>query len=387
MILHIDMDAFFASVEQRDNPELKGRPLIVGGVSGRGVVCSASYEARKSGVKSAMPVFEAKKLCPDAIFVPPDKEKYGIASKKIMKILCSFSPIVEQVSVDEAFLEISGLERLFGSHVEIAMKIKKEIMDKEGLTCSIGISPVRFLSKIASDMRKPDGLFIIKKDDVDVFINNLPLQKVPGVGGKTLEILSVMGLSKLGELRKADRRTITKKLGLSGERLIALSNGIDDPVSGAGPKNHSVGKEITLEKDVTDREFLKKALMAEADDVCRELRDKKLKGRTVSIKIKTRDFSQITRSKTLASPMNCTRTVYVTACRLFDEYEINTPIRLIGVTVSNIVSESAPVQGLLFKDRKESDEKWSKIDKALDRISDRFGDAAVNHAFFSEKSK
>jgi len=387
MILHIDMDAFFASVEQRDNPDLRGKPVIVGGVSGRGVVCSASYEARKSGVKSAMPVFEARKLCPGAIFVPPDKDKYGLASRMIMKDLYGFSPVVEQVSVDEAFLDISGLERLFGSPYEIGTKIKKEILEKEGLTCSIGISPVRFLSKIASDMRKPDGLFIIKNEEVHDFIRNLPLSKVPGVGGKTLETLSIMGLSTLGDLKNTDKRIIIRKLGLHGERLIGLSMGIDDPVSGSVSKNHSVSKEITLENDVTDRDFLKKAIMAEVDDICRELRDKRLKGRTVTIKIKTKDFSQITRSKTLASAMNCTRTAYLTACRLLDEYEINTAIRLIGVSVSNLGPEDAPVQGLLFKDKKEPDAKWSKIDRALDRISDRFGDAAVSPAFIADRNK
>lgn len=387
MILHIDMDAFFASVEQRDNPELKGKPVIVGGMSGRGVVSSASYEARKSGVRSAMPVFEAKKLCPEAVFIHPDKEKYGRASHNIMKIISGFSPIVEKVSVDEAFLNISGLERLFGTPLEIAGKIKKSIKDQEGLTCSVGIAPAKFLAKIASDRNKPDGIFIINIDQMHDFIEGLPLSKVPGVGGKTLEILSLMGFSCLGHIRTADKKIIMKRLGLSGERLIRLANGIDDPVSDSGAKNHSVSKEITMQKDVSDREVLKKALMQEAEDVCRELREKELKGRTVTLKIKTKDFNQITRSKTLQTAMNCTRTTYLTACRLLDEYEITTPLRLIGLSVSNIANENAPSQGLLFENRKEEDTRWSKIDRALDRITDRFGNAAISPAFVSEKNK
>lgn len=387
MILHMDMDAFFASVEQRDNPELIGKPVIVGGTSGRGVVCSASYEARRSGVRSAMPIFQAKRLCPGAVFIPPGKDRYGRVSQRIMNILSGFSPTVEKVSVDEAYLDISGLERLFGPPLELAKKIKKAIREKEGLTCSIGIAPVKFLAKIASDRNKPDGIFIIPFDGMHDFIASLPLSKVPGVGGKTLETLSLMGFHTLGHIRDADRKIIMRKLGLPGERLIRLSNGMDEPVTDSGGKNHSVSKETTMEKDVSDREILKKILMQEAEEVCRELREKRLKGRTVTLKLKTRDFNQITRSKTLNAAMNCTRTTYVTVCKLLDEYELTNPLRLIGLSVSGLVPEDSPTQGLLFENRKENDAKWSKIDRALDRITGRFGNEAVSAAFVREKNK
>ncbi|MBT8356762.1 MAG: DNA polymerase IV, partial [Deltaproteobacteria bacterium] len=227
MILHIDMDAFFASVEQLDNPDLKGKCIIVGGRSNRGVVSAASYEARKYGVRSAMPIFMAKRKCPQGVFVFPRIKRYKEVSKEIMKLFCEFSPLVEPVSIDEAYVDIAGGARLFGSPVQIGMHIKEQIKKKVNLTCSVGIAPNKFLAKIASDMEKPDGLFIILPEEAHQFIQSLPIKKVPGIGKKTGESLENMSIATLGDVKQYPEKILLKRLGKFGKRLVELSNCID----------------------------------------------------------------------------------------------------------------------------------------------------------------
>ena len=227
MILHIDMDAFFAAIEQRDNPDLKNKPVIISGNSKRSVVATASYEARKFGIGSAMPVFKAKQLCDHLEIVPGNQKKYQAESKKIMQIIYHFSPLMEQVSIDEAYLDITGCERLFGSFKGIALLIKKDIYNQLALTCSIGIVPIKFLSKIASDMNKPDGLTIIEQFRVKDFIFSLPIQKVPGIGKNSMKNMQLLQIKTLGDIKKYGLPVLTQKFGKMGKRLLELSNGID----------------------------------------------------------------------------------------------------------------------------------------------------------------
>ena len=290
MILHVDMDAFYASVEQLDNPELCGRCVIVGGKSKRGVVSAASYEARYCGVHSAIPIFQAKKLCPNAAFVKPRMYRYKQVSKKVMAILEQFSPAVEVVSIDEAYLDVTGCERLHGTPFEIATKIKQTIKAQIGLNCSVGIAPLKFLAKIASDMDKPDGLTEISEAETADFIDNLVIEKVPGVGRITGKILTDMGIHRLGDVRQYTEKALTEKLGKFGRRLLVLASArSDDPVV-PDAATHSISTETTLSENTADRRLLENKLLGQAEEVARQLRAKKFKARTVTLKVKHADF-------------------------------------------------------------------------------------------------
>ncbi len=249
MILHIDMDAFFAAIEQRDNPFLKNKPVIISGNSKRSVVATASYEAREFGIGSAMPVFKAKQLCDHLEIVPGNRKKYQTESKKIMKIISYFSPLLEQVSIDEAYLDITGCERLFGSFKNIALSIKKEIYNQLSLTCSIGMSPIKFLSKIASDMNKPDGLTIIEQSRVTAFIFSLPIQKVPGIGKNSMKSMQLLQIKTLGDIKKYSLPVLTQKFGKMGKRLLELSKGIDKSRVETNYIRKSISSETTLLKE------------------------------------------------------------------------------------------------------------------------------------------
>ena len=278
IILHMDMDAFFASVEQLDDASLRGRPVVVGGQSNRGVVAAASYEARQFGVHSAMAIFQARQKCPALVIVPPRRKRYAALSRKIMAVLETFSPLVEPLSIDEAFVDISGCGRLHGSPTDIARSVKERIADRVGLTCSVGVAPAKFLAKIASDLDKPDGLTIIDPGQVEGFIAQLPIQKVPGVGARAKEQLWAMGIKTLGQIRQCPENLLVRKMGKFGHRLIALAAGRDDSPVKPFRETKSISTETTLHRDTRDRGALSAYLLSQSQSVAQELRRKKIQG-------------------------------------------------------------------------------------------------------------
>ena len=380
MILHIDMDAFFASVEQLDNPAYRGRCVIVGGTSSRGVVAAASYEARRFGVRSAMPLFQARKLCPQAILVRPRKDRYKEVSCHIMAILETFTPLVEPVSIDEAFLDVTGCRRIYGPPEEIARRIKAAVRDQMALTCSVGVAPVKFLAKIASDMDKPDGLTVIRPEEVPALIEKLPLSRVPGVGPAALECLTPLGVHTLGDVRGLNEAQLERRLGKFGLRLAALARGDDrSPVAPPGdPK--SISAEQTLAEDTADRADLTALLLAQAAEVARQLRRKGFRARTVVLKLKHDDFCQATRSRTLESPTQSATTIHQAAVGLLAEYRLARPVRLVGVGAAGLVPAGVPVQADLFDGARRVDAAWEKVERAVDGITARFGTDAVRRA-------
>ena len=386
MILHIDMDAYYASVEQLENPDLAGKCVIVGGLSGRSVVSAASYEARKFGIHSAMPMYQARQKCPHGIFIRPRMDRYKALSQKIMSLLEDFSPCVEPVSIDEAYVDITGCERLHGEPREIAFRIKQKIKETVNLTCSVGIGANKFIAKIASDMNKPDGLTLILPDQTPQFIENLPIHKVPGVGKTRRRQLEDMGITMLGDVRKYPEKMILKNLGKFGQRLLKLSSGIDNsPVTPPSSRHKSVSTEETLPQDIDDKKLLGNYLLMQAESVARELRKKDLKAKTITLKIKHADFIQATRSVTLPAPTQSSETVYKTASKLLRNYKIITKVRLIGVGASGLVSASVPVQMDIFENAEKRSHGWEKVDRAVDTITQKFGKDVIKRGTLSDK--
>ncbi len=380
MILHMDMDAFFASVEQLDNPMLRGKPVIVGGQSKRGVVSTASYEARKFGVHSAMPMFQARQKCPEGIIVSPRGARYKELSKKVMAVLSDFSPLVEPVSIDEAYVDISGCERIHGTLEQTANRVKQKIYEVVNLTCSIGIAPVRFLAKIASDMDKPDGLTIISPERVTEFIDILPIQKVPGVGKSTFQQLERLGVKTLGDINKLPKNLVRERFGKYGMRLSELASGIDRAKVTPYSAPKSVSSETTLLENTRDKEVLKEYILKHAEEVGRELRKKGVKGKTIYIKIKHADFKQSTRSITLSQPTQSSVIIYKESSKLLESYDMNQSVRLIGVGVSGLLPVDAPVQMELFEVDGKKNVGWEKVDKAVDAITEKFGKGSIRKA-------
>jgi DNA polymerase-4 len=384
MILHIDMDAFYASVEQLDHPWLQGKCVIVGGTSGRGVVAAASYEARRFGVHSAMPVFQARRCCPQGVFVRPRMERYQAVSAEVMGILREFSPRVEPVSIDEAFVDLGGTERLHGAPPDAARAIKQRIRQTVRLGCSIGVAPNRFLAKIASDLDKPDGLTVIGPDQAIDFIDRLPIAKVPGVGPKTQEKLTAIGVRLLGDIRRLPAPMLTRIFGSYGARLLELAQGVDaTPVSPDTPAR-SVSSECTLEQDTCDVGLLTRCLLEQADEVAAGLRREGVKARTVILKIKHADFTLATRRTTVAPPVQASKELYRHAVRLLNEYRNSQRVRLIGLGATGFVPANAPLQLEVFATVKEPREEWERVDQTLESIQRRFGKAIIGRAALSD---
>ena len=371
-IVHLDMDAFYASVEQEDRPELKGRPVIVGGAK-RGVVSAASYEARKFGVRSAMPVFEARRLCPHGIFLPVRMRRYKEVSERVMAILAGFSPLIERVSIDEAFIDITGTETLYGPPDGLARLMKGAIRRETGLTCSIGISPNKFLAKIASDMEKPDGLVVIEEGDVASFLSRLPIERIPGIGAKTSLALKELGVLVASDVLRFPLSFWTKRFGKYGVRLYEKAQGIDDSPVVPFVEPKSCGAEDTFPKDTDDPEEIKKWLLAQAESVGRELRRDGYRAHTVTLKIKFSDFRTVTRSRTLHEPTRCTKVIFDTVVQLLDELKIGAGVRLCGVAASNL--SKGVQQTRLFADP--VTERHEKLDRAIDDIRSKFGESAL----------
>lgn len=368
LILHVDMDAFFAAVEQLDHPELRGKPVIVGG-GDRGVVSACSYEARAYGVRSAMPIGQARRLCPHGFFVPGSRGRYSEISRQVMAVLEGFSPLVEQASIDEAYLDISGQERLFGPPEALGARLKAEVKAATGLNCSVGIAPVKFLAKIASDYRKPDGLFILRPEEVHGFLQTLPVVRIPGVGGKAGSRLAELGVHTAGDVLRYPESFWLRRFGKWGAMLHERAQGIDPREVETDYEAKSESAENTFRQDTDDREELKRWLLRQAEEVGRRLRRDGHKGRTVTLKLKFQDFTSITRSKTLSAPTCATRVLFATAAALLDAEPLPRKLRLIGLGVSNFGSGPVrlsllPEQGVLQED---------PLDKALDAIREKHG--------------
>jgi DNA polymerase-4 len=384
MILHVDMDAFYASVEQLDTPRLRGRCVIVGGTGGRGVVSAASYEARAFGVRSAIPIFQARQLCPQGVFIHPRMDRYREVSAEVMAVLQEFSPLVEQVSIDEAFMDLGGTERLHGPPADLALTLKKRILEAVHLTCSVGVAPNRFLAKIASDYKKPDGLTVIHPDQMADFIDRLPIGKVPGIGPKTQPKVAEFGIRFLGDIRKFPEPTLASIFGSSGRRLLELSRGIDPtPITPDAPAK-SVSSECTLEEDTREKGALTRCLLEQAEEVAAGLRSEGVKARTVVLKIKHADFKLCTRRTTFTPPTQSSKELYRQALRLLEEYRITQKIRLIGLGATGFVPADAPRQQELFAGEERSRESWEKVDRTVETIKSKFGDKVIQRARLKE---
>ena len=374
----MDMDAFFASVEQMDNPTLRHKCLVVGGASNRGVVAAASYEARRFGIHSAMPIFQAKQKCTELIIVPPRRHRYAELSRRIMTILQSFSPLVEPISIDEAFIDITGCQRLHGSPRDTALAVKAQIRDNVHLTCSVGVAPNKFLAKIASDLQKPDGLTVITEDQMPSFIHCLAIDKVPGVGRRTLEQLTDMGIKTLGQVNSCAPAILTRRLGKFGQRLVELANGRDSSAVVPSREAKSISSETTLDHDTRDPAILAVHLLSQSQEISRQLRRQGVRARTIVLKVKTADFHSHTRNLSLPAPTQSSDKIYQTALALLSSLNTKTPFRLVGVGASGLQPLTKPVQNPLFPDGEETRQsRWEKIDRTVDAIVNRFGGRPV----------
>jgi DNA polymerase-4 len=372
-IIHIDMDAFYASVEQRDRPELTGKPVIVGAdPRGRGVVSAASYEARRFGVHSAMPISQAARLCPQAVFLPVAMEKYVLVSKEIMALLAEYSPLVEPVSVDEAFLDVTGTERLFGPAVEVARTIKRRIREEVRLTASAGVAPNKFLAKVASDLQKPDGLVEVRPGEEATFLADLPVERLWGVGRVTAGELRRMGIETIGRLARTPVRLLRKRFGKAGVLLRELALGRDDRAVEPFLAPKSMGAEETFSEDHRDLERLHQTLRAQAERVARELRAEESVGRTVTLKLRFQDFRTITRSLT-GEPTQDGLEIFQRARALLGRVPLAQPVRLIGLSVSGLTAADAPQLSLFA----ESLARRARLARAIDRLAERFGEGAL----------
>ncbi len=379
-IVHADMDAFFASVEQRDEPSYRDKPVIVGSDpkegKGRGVVAACSYEARKFGIHSAMPISVAYHKCPDAVFLPPDMEKYSEASRKILEIFETFTPDIEPISIDEAFLDITGSWHLFGSPQETCRLIKSKVKEKTGLTVSLGMAPNKTVAKIASDLGKPDGFVQVKSQDVESFLSPLNVKKLWGVGEKTAEIMKHSGILTIGDLASFPERKLYELFGENGLHARELARGIDPRPVLADNETLSISNEFTFDKDTGDRTAVMDSLMHLSEKVSRRLRKTGVKGRTISVKVRFSNFKTYTRSVTSFPPTDMEGEIYRKASALTEEFlSQKKDIRLLGVKASNLEDSSCVSD--LFQGESPSEKKRENIRKALDRILDKYGEGSI----------
>ena len=378
-IIHVDMDAFYASVEQRDHPELRGKPLIVGGDARRGVVVAASYEVRKYGVRSAMPMARAVKLAPQALVVKPRFHAYSEASEQVFSVFERYTPLIEPLSLDEAFLDVTASVGLFGTPADMARRIRKEIHVETALPSSAGIAAVKFVAKIASDLAKPNGQREVRAEETVAFLAGLPVGRLWGVGPKTEEALQQAGLRTIGDVAGRDAGWMEARWGSSGRHLWELSQGID--ARGVVPDREakSVGAEDTFDEDLTGLEALSPFVHAQALRVGRRLRRAGVKGRVVQLKVKFSDFTTITRRTTLPSVTDDGQTLYRVARELLEKAHEDKPIRLTGVSMQELGGDEAPRQLGLFTEP-EKPRRSDKLNAALDKIAERFGNKAVTTA-------
>jgi DNA polymerase IV len=390
-ILHVDMDAFFVSVELLDQPELRGRPVVVGGSSARGVVAAASYEARSYGIHSAMPSVRAKRLCPHAVFLDGRYDRYVTESRAIMDIFGSFTPLVEPLSLDEAFLDVTGSRRLHGPAPVIAALIRERVQDERHLTCSVGVAPTKFVAKLASEAAKPKaaatgpapglGVKVVTDADLLAFLHPLPVQALWGVGPATLTKLERLGVSTVGELAAMPVTIVISALGAAaGNHLHQLANGIDERRVEPDRQAKSIGHEETFVEDRRDRRELERELVRFADAIGSRLRRAELAGRTVSIKVRFGDFHTISRSATLADPTDSHQTILREARQLLDGVDPGAGVRLLGVSISGLTAD--PARQLSLDDVDGPD--WTEANRAIDEIRERFGATAIGPAVIAD---
>jgi len=379
-ILHVDMDAFYASVEQRDDPRLRGKPVAVGGPSRRGVVCAASYEARPFGVRSAMPMARALRLCPGLIVVPPDFTRYSAVSDQVFEVFHTFTPEVEGLSLDEAFLDVTRSQALLGPPLQQAKDIKARIRERTQLTASVGLAEVKFAAKIASELCKPDGLLEVPRGQVRDFLAPLPASRLWGVGPRTDEQLRRLGLRKIGEVANADRTFLEAQLGSMGPWLHDLANGIDDRIVEPDAEAKSIGAEETFEEDL-EGEALLPFIHQQALRVAARLRRAGVRARSIHLKVKYADFRIATRQETLPAPTDDGAEIYRVASRLLQKADA-LPVRLTGVHAGDL-GPAAPQLGLFDAETK----KRERLNKSLDAIAEKFGPGAVLPADVLEKKR
>lgn len=377
-ILHVDMDAFYASVEQRDNPELRGKPVVVGGGSNRGVVAAASYEVREFGVRSAMSMADARRRCPNLIRVQPRMAHYQAVSRQIFKVFREFTPIVEGLSLDEAFLDVTASRSLHGSGVEIARNIKQAIRDRTGLNASVGVAENKLVAKIASDLDKPDGLAVLTGDTVREKLDPLPVSVMPGIGQKTLARLHQLNIRSVADLRLAPDRDLVSIFGRFAQRTRERAAGIDNRPVVSSREEKSISAEETYDVDLGERGEMERELLRLAETTAQRLRKSALQAGTVQIKIRQPDFQTFTRQKSLQPPVNNTDQIYRVACELLGAWLENNPgtrVRLLGVGGSKL---SPAEQRDLFTD--DDAPAADTVDQTVDDIRDRFGNSAVARA-------
>lgn len=375
------MNAFFAACHQAQEPALKGKPVLVSGdpSSRHGIVLTASYEARRFGVKTAMPTAQALRLCPQALIVAPNFRLYSFYSKQIMAILNSFTPLVEQYSIDEAWLDVSGCENLFGPADNIAREIKQEIKHQLDLSCSIGIAPSKILAKMASDLEKPDGLVIITADNIASRIWPLAVDKLFGVGPQTTAALNSLGVFTIGDLAGFPVAVLKQRFGAYGPYLAQLAQGQDHSLVDPNPDTaKSIGNSITLPQDAETAAEIETILLALAEEVGTRLRRRNLKGSTITVSVKTPDFRLITRSRTYPEATNLTETIYRRAGEIYRQHLQGRRVRLVGVTVSNITAAGAGTQLSLFS--ASEDDKRARLAQTVDQVRARFGDRSLVRA-------
>ena len=384
-VLHVDMDAFYASVSLLTRPELRGSPVIVGGGGTRGVVLSATYEARQCGVHSAMPMMRARRMCPQAVVVAPDFAAYARASSGVMEVFRSVTPLVEPISLDEAFLDVRGAARRLGGPRQIGEWIRATIEDEQGITCSVGVASSKFVAKLASARCKPDGLLVVPPTEVVSFLHPLPVGALWGVGDKTEEILHRLGLRTVGDLAHTPVATLTRALGpAAGAHLAALAWGRDERVVVPHEPDKSIGAENTFSTDVDDPAVIARELLRLSERTAARLRAAGQVGRTVSIKVRFADFTTLTRARTLPEATDVGRVVYDTAVGLYDALGLERArIRLVGVRVEGILDASEQPHQLLLGEREHG---WREAEQAVDRAARRFGAGAVRPATLVQPS-
>lgn len=377
-ILHVDMDAFFASVELLDRPELHGQPVIVGGAGNRGVVTSATYEARRFGVHSAMPMTRARRLCPEAVVLPPHHETYARVSAAVMDIFRTITPLVEPLALDEAFLDVSGALRRLGRPASIGEMIRARVAEQQGITCSVGVASTKFVAKLATTRCKPDGLLVVPRDEVLEFLHPLPTAALSGVGERTEEALHRLGLRTIGDIAHTPADTLQREFGAVGSQLAALARGQDPRPVIAGEPDRSIGTEETFPRDIDDPDVIRRELLRLAERTAARLRSAGQVGRTVSIKLRFANFTTVTRARTLREHTDVAREIYTTACSLHDALSLDrVRIRLVGVRVENLADAAATPRQLMLGER---DSSWREAEQAVDRATRRFGAGAIRPA-------
>jgi DNA polymerase-4 len=382
-ILHVDLDAFYAGVEVLKDPSLKGKPVIVGGTGSRGVVASASYEARTYGVHSAMPAVRARRLCPDGVFVSSDFEAYRTHSNRFREVLLSYTPLVEPVALDEAFLDVGGATRLFGEPPEIGRRIREDVEREVGVTCSVGVAATKFVAKLASDLCKPDGLLYVPAGGTLAFLEPLPVGRLWGVGEKTRDLLGRLAIRTVGDLSRTPGTVLERLIGeASARHLVELSHGVDDRevIPYEAPK--SVGHEETFDRDLDDEDEILRELLHLSGRVAARLREDGYRARTVTLKARLANFTTLTRARTLKDPTELGTDLYRVVAELYRALPGDRRrIRLLGVQASGLVSAGAEQLALLHEER------WGDVERTLDRIERRFGRGAATQAALLDRDR